>query len=158
MGLRHKLIRVSEKDLKKDAKEEMRDFIVNRYAHGKDTKLQDIQDTFKKPPWELSEGSVINYLNELVGNRKLSSWKTKTNRYYGPPKIPLPIKIGVAISVIIIVISVAIDVFFASQIIPSLYFEHSKPTMLPIVIYLISLTFIITLIWYLTDRKKAKGI
>jgi hypothetical protein len=168
MGLRHKLIRISEKDLKKDAKQEMKDFIINRYAHGKDTKLQDIQDAFKCPPWELSEGSVINYLNELTDTRKLSTWKTKTNRYYGPPKIPLPIKVGIAISVIIIVASIIIDAFFTPEVIHNVVYlglnevteqpNVTESTMLPLVIYLLALTFIFTTIWWYTDRKKAKGI
>jgi len=157
---------VPEEELKKDAKEQMIDFIKNRFSKGKDTKLQDIQDMFKQAPWELSEGSVINYLNELVEKRKISTWKTKTNRYYGPPKIPLPIKTGIAISAIIIGMSLVIDIFIPSKLIYDyIYFgldAEINPTsyspMFPIVTYLIILTFIITLLWWIADRRKSKSI
>ena len=164
MGKKHKLIRVSGDKLRKDAHNEIKDFIDTRYAKGKDTALQDIQDKFRQPPFSLSEGTVINYLNELVGNRKLSTWKVKNRRYYGPPKISLPIKVGIAIAVIIIGISVLIDIFVPPELIYNyvyLGFSSEEPTipkstMLPLVVYLLTLTTFFTLIWYVQNRKLYK--
>ena len=163
--MKHKLIRVSEDKLRKDAKTEIKEYIVNRYLHGKDAQLQDIQNEFSKPPYELSEGSVINYLNELVDGRKLSTWKQKNLRYYGPPKIPLPIKIGIAASTLIISIGFIIDSFVPPEWVYTYIYlgTYSKPTLMPpdlttrpIVIYMLLVTIIFTTIWYLSSRKVYK--
>lgn len=165
MGKKHKLIRMPEGDIKEASKVEMVDFIKSRFARGHDTKLQDIQDRFSQQPWELSEGSVINYLNELVEKRKISTWKTKTHRYYGPPKISLPIKIGIAVAVFIIASSLLIDNFCPPDIIGEYLYlgmksTNPKPTsyMLPIVVYLIILDMFFTVVWWFSEHKKKKSI
>jgi hypothetical protein len=164
MSKRHKLIRVSEDKLRKDAKTEIKEFITSRYIHGKDSQLQDIQNEFSKPPYDLSEGSVINYLNELVEGRKLSTWKKKNLRYYGPPKIPLPIKIGIAASVLIITVGFIIDILVPPDWVYTYIYlgvssEPIKPPYLttrPIVIYMLIVTIVFTIIWYLSNRKVYK--
>ena len=153
-----------EGDIKQASKEEMVNFVKSRFARGKDTKLQDLQDNFSQKPWELSEGTIINYLNELVEKRKISTWKTKTNRFYGPPKISLPIKVGVAIAVFIISISILIDMYLPPELISRyVYFGlHTNPHpysyMLPLVSYLLILDFIYTIIWYVSYKRKKKSI
>jgi hypothetical protein len=161
MGKRHKLITVSEDKLRKDAKEEIVNLIHNRFSSGRDTSLQDIQDVFQKPPYSLSEGSVINYLNELCMQRKLSTWKVKNRRYYGPPKIPLPFKVGLASLSIIIIITILIDTFVPSQLIAKyLYFGYIKNeinvSIIPISIYLIVATILFIIIWYIAEKRKDK--
>ncbi len=157
---KHKIIRVSEKKLRNDAKNEIINFIQNRYLKGLDTQLQDIQNEFGKPPYELSEGTVINYLNELVEKRKISTWKQKNLRYYGPPKIPIPIKVGIAISAITITLGLIIDTLLSPEwIYTHIYLASSKQdtpmfiTTRPLVIYILSITFILCTIWHITTRK-----
>jgi hypothetical protein len=155
---------VSEEKIRKDARDEIRELVQSRFAKARDTSLQDIQDVFQKPPYELSEGTVINYLNELVDTRKLSTWRVKNRRYYGPPKIPLPIKFGLSASAIIIGVSVLIDIFVPQTYFSYIYLKFGEETpsavphatMLPIVFYSIILISIFTAAWYLSQRKLNK--
>jgi hypothetical protein len=160
---KHKLALVSEEKLRKDARDEILILVQARFSKGKDTSLQDIQDVFQKAPYDLSEGTVINYLEELVVNRKLSTWKVKNRRFYGPPKIPFSIKIGITTSVIIVVASLLIDTLLPRNIIHRyIYFGYldgnavvqpQTTSMLPLTVYLLSLTIIFTAIWYFSNRK-----
>lgn len=162
MMVRHKLALVSEEKLRKDARDEILVLVQARFSKGKDTSLQDIQDVFQKPPYDLSEGTVFNYLEELVATRKLSTWKVKNRRFYGPPKIPFSIKIGVATSVIIVVGSLLIDTLVPRHIIHQyVYFGYldggviqpQNASMLPLLVYLLVLTIALTAIWYFSNRK-----
>lgn len=162
---KHRLALVSEEKLRKDTRVEIVTLVQSRFSKGKDTSLQDIQDVFQKPPYDLSEGTVINYLEELVVNRKLSTWKVKNRRFYGPPKIPFPIKIGGIFSIVIISICLIIDNAFSGEAIHKyVYFGYLDGTaeiepqasMMPIMAYLLILTIVFTLIWYLTNRKLYK--
>ena len=78
---RHKLVTVREDKYRKDVRIQMAEFVSNCYLKGKNATLQDIQDVFQDAPFSLSEGTVINYLAELVDKRKLSTWKEKGRRY-----------------------------------------------------------------------------
>jgi len=143
---------VPEDKLHKDAKTDIVDFVKTRFAHVRSAQLQEIQEHFQKAPYGLSEGTIINYLNELVDGRKLSTWKSKNLRYYGPPKIPLPIKFGIAVCTILIVSGVLIDTF-SPGIVNYIYFAH---TMLPFITYSIVLSLIFTATWYVSQRKLFK--
>jgi len=143
---------VPEDKLHKDAKTDIVDFVKTRFAHVRSAQLQEIQQQFQKAPYELSEGTIINYLNELVDARKLSTWKSKNLRYYGPPKIPLPIKFGMAVCTIIIAFGILID-SFSPGIVNYIYFTH---TMLPLIVYTILLSVIFTSVWYFSQRKLFK--
>jgi len=133
-------------------------------VRGKSTSLQDIQDAFQKAPYDLSEGTVINYLTELVDSRKLSTWKQKNRRFYGPPKLPLPLKFGLTMTAIILVIGFIIDTFMPRSYIYEYVYLHfsqdveeiPQATMLPLVIYCLIVTIIFTCIWYLSQRKLFK--
>lgn len=154
---------VSEDKLREDARGQIVEFVQRRFSKVKDTSLQDIQDVFQKPPYGFSEGTVINYLDELVAIRKLSTWKVKNRRYYGPPKLPLPLKIGGAIAAIIIFTSILIDTLVPPMTIYQYVYlgftEVKEPTnihhstMLPLTIYLLAFTALFTAIWYFTNRK-----
>jgi len=162
---KHKLALVSEEKLRRDAREEITALVQTRFSKGKDTSLQDIQDVFQKPPYDLSEGTVINYLEELVNNRKLSTWKVKNRRFYGPPKLPKPLKVGGAIGLIIFFVSLLVDTLIPGQLIYQyIYFGYldgditsfENTSMMPLTTYLLVLTFIFTLLWYQTNRKLNK--
>lgn len=149
---RHKLIRVSEDKLHRDAKTEIVDFVKTRFAHVRSAQLMEIQERFQKAPYELSEGTIINYLNELVDEHKLSTWKSKNLRYYGPPKIPFPIKFGLAICVLVIFFGFLVDNFFR-ELVNIVYFA---PTMLPFIVYVVFFSLVFTFAWYLSQRKVYK--
>jgi hypothetical protein len=152
---KHKLVLFSEEKLRKDARDEIRALVGSRFSKGKDTSLQDIQDVFQKPPYDLSEGTVINYLEELVVTRKLSTWKVKNRRFYGPPKIPLTLKIGMIVGGAIIAICFIFDAFISKKyIIQYIYF--GSQSMMPIMIYLLVLTVVFTILWSATNRRLYK--
>jgi len=162
--VRHKLALVSEDKLRKQAKDDIVSLVHTRFSKGKDTSLQDIQNVFQKNPYALSEGSVINYLEELVNNRKLSTWKVKNRRYYGPPQIPFPIKVGIATSVVIITLSTLIDSVCSSAFIYEYIYLGSpvdetvlpSATMLPLALYLLVLTAFFTVVWHMKSRNVYK--
>lgn len=147
--MRHRLIRVPENKIHNDAKVDIVDFVKTRFAHARSAQLQEIQEHFQKPPYELSQGCVINYLNELVDARKLSTWKSKNLRYYGPPKMPFPIKFGLAVCTLIIFSGIIID-SFAKDAVDYVYFTHS---MLPFIVYAVFFTVVFTSVWYFSNRK-----
>lgn len=143
---------VPEDKLHRDAKIDIVNFVKDRFAHVKNAQLQEIQERFQKAPYGLSEGTIINYLNELVDARKLSTWKTKNLRYYGPPKIPLPLKFGIAVITVIMILGIAID-SFEPKFYDYIYFAH---TMLPLIVYTVALSVIFTAVWYYSQRKLFK--
>lgn len=146
------MIVVTEEKLHNDAKKEIVNYVKDRFAHAKSAQLNEIQQKFQGQPYNLSEGTVINYLNELVDGRKLSTWKSKNLRYYGPPKIPLPIKFGIAVCTIIIFSGFLID-NFAKSVVDYIYFA---PSMLPFIVIAVFFSLLFTLAWYLSQRKVYK--
>jgi len=155
---------VNEKDYREQTKRKIKEFVEARWLQGKKTTLQDIRNVFQKPPYNLSEGTVRNYLNELVDNRKLSTYYKNGRRYYAPPKFPLSIKFGIAVAVAIILCGVVVDIFVPSEYILKYVYLYNpnlenqtalqNPSMLPIVIYLLVLTAVFTAFTYWMERKK----
>lgn len=155
---------VNEKDYREQTKRKIKEFVEERWLQGKKTTLQDIRNVFQKPPYNLSEGTVRNYLNELVDNRKLSTYYKNGRRYYAPPKFPLSIKFGIAVAVAIIVCGVVIDIFAPSECILKYVYLYNpnldnqtmpqNPSMLPIVMHLLILTTVFTVFAYWVEKKK----
>jgi len=162
--MRYKLTLVSEKDYKENIKKKMKEFVEKRWLQGKKTTLQDIQNVFQKPPYNLSEGTVRNYLKELVKNRKLSTHYKNGRRYYTPPKIPSSIKFGAAIAVVIIIAGLIVDMSLPREYISKYVYLYNPeldqnqtaqaPSMLPIVMYLLILTAVFTAFAYWVEKKK----
>jgi len=162
--MRFKLALVSEKDYKENIKRKIKEFVESRWLRGEKTTLQDIQNVFQKPPYNLSQGTVINYLKELVKDRKLSTYYKGGRRYYAPPKIPISIKFGIAMAVAIIVCGVIIDILVPSEYILRYVYLYNPglenqttpqtPSMLPIVIYLLILTAIFTVFAYWIEKRR----
>lgn len=160
MAEKHKFVLIPVSENKVRIKKHMVEFVNERYLLNKDTTLQDIQNIFQKPPYNLSEGTVWNYLNELVKARKLSTVYRNKRRYYLPPKIPLSIKFGVSVGLIISVLGVIVDNFVPKDILARYVFLYNynqmpiHPSILPVVIYLLILTVIFTVFSYLLERQK----
>ena len=160
---RYKFTLVSQKDYKEIIKKKIKQFVEERWLQGKKTTLQDIQNAFQKP-YNLSEGTVRNYLNELVNDRKLSTYYKGGRRFYAPPKIPLSIKFGIAMALLIMVCGVLVDTFVPSDYILKYVYLYNpdlnnqvipqNPSMLPIVMYLLILTAIFTVFAYWIEKKK----
>ena len=155
---------VKEEDYREDVKRKMKQFVEERWLQGKKTTLQDIQNVFQKPPYNLSEPTVRKYLKKLVNDGKLSTYYRDGRRYYVPPKFPLSIKFGIAMAVMIILCGVVVDIFVPSEYILKYVYLYNpnlenqtapqNPSMLPIVIYLLILTAIFTVFAYWMEKKK----
>jgi len=160
MGKRHKLVLIPRDEYKEKVKRDMVEFVEKRWIKGKDTILQDIQNVFQKPPYNLGDGTVRLYLEELVKKHKLSTWRKKGNRFYGPPKLPLSIKVGAISIAVVISMGIIVDLTTSPAFISKyVYFGNSGDindahiSTLPIVLYSIILILIYTLLWYRTEKK-----
>ena len=109
-----KLVLMDGNERRKDIKTDIIKFIEKGWLRNKETSLSDIQSVFQKTPYSLSYGTIRNILDELIKERKISTWKIGKNRYYGPPKLPLSLKFGGVFAIIIISMSVIIDILFDS--------------------------------------------
>jgi len=155
---------MKEEDYRESVKRKMKQFVEERWLQGKKTTLQDIQNVFQKPPYNLSEPTVRKYLRELANDRKLSTYYKNGRRYYAPPKFPLSIKFGIAVAVTIILCGVVVDIFVPSEYILKYVYLYNpnlenqtapqNPSMLPVVIYLLVLTAIFTVFAYWMEKKK----
>jgi hypothetical protein len=165
-GKKHKLILIDSKENKERIKRKIVDFVYDRWMNGEDTILQDIRDVFEEQPYDLSNKTVRNYLNELVENRKLSTVKTKNNRLYMPPKLPVSLKIGVGISTLILLFYMLSDMFLTKvQIKKYIYLDmieipknaaFEKISTLPIAAYMLLITVFFTIVAYIFERKTRK--
>ena len=140
----HKLILLEEGENRQRIKKDMVKFIESRWMNNEPTILQDIQVAFQVAPYNLSEGSVRKYLDEIVDSHKISTWKDGKNRYYDPPKIPISIKFGLAIFVVNIVSSVFLD---------RLLFVDISPMW---VVFSSILIIVFTIFSYVQERKAYK--
>ena len=140
----HKIVMLEGEENRQRIKKEMAKFVEDRWLSNKSTILQDIQNIFQVAPYNLSEGSVRKYLDEVVAARKISTWKNGKNRYYGPPKIPASIKFGLAIEVIIILLAAVINGFSLMDF------------GLPSIIYSSFLVIVFTTFSYIQERKLYK--
>ena len=146
LKMRHKLTLIPETEYRERIKQKMIEYIEDRFLQGKTTTLKDIKDVFMKPPYNISEGSVSNYLDELIKKRKISTWKNGKTRYYGPPKIPAPIKYFLGITTASILISLLLDAFKMVG--------NPETHMVWILAFIIVLTQIPPcLLWYISEKR-----
>ncbi|RLF34542.1 MAG: hypothetical protein DRM98_00335 [Thermoplasmata archaeon] len=161
-GVKHKLVLIPETENRERIKKLMVKFVEDRWMKDKDTTLQDIRNVFEKPPYSLAPGTIVNYLDELVKKRKISTKKTRSHRYYYPPELPLSLKIGIGLSVFFIVSCIVIDLFaspewicnviYMGQVAPHNSVEPHIST-LPILVYLLSLNWFFTGFIYILECK-----
>ena len=161
-GVKHKLVLIPETENRERIKKLMVKFVEDRWMKDKDTTLQDILKVFREPPYSLSTGAIVKYLDELVKKRKISTKKTRYHRYYYPPEIPLSLKIGFALSIGLIAFCVLVDLFaspewickviYMGQVAPHSSVEPHIST-LPILVYLLVLTWGFTGFIYILERK-----
>lgn len=83
---------------KKKAKEKMEEFIVDCYWT-KSTPSQ-FTDVYEKFSAVLSKGSVANYLDELLSEKRIRKWRNGNMVFYGPPKMHLAVKLCIIVTLI----------------------------------------------------------
>ena len=160
---KQKLILISESENREKVKQSITSFVENRYWGGKETTQKDILNVFKDRPYLLSQGTVSNYLSDLVSKRKLSTSYKDGHRYYTPPKLPIPVKFGIISSLTIISLFTFLNQVLSEDIIVKFYFAdiHSNPshiTLFPVMIFLLIGFVVTSIVWYLTEREKTKNI
>lgn len=145
-----KLVLIPEKENRERIKIAIIKFIDNRWIRNKDIFQSDILAVFQKPPYNLSSGTTRNILDELIKERKISTWKQGLNRYYSPPKLPISLKFGGAFAAILVSATIFIDIFFNSEVILSQLFSR----MISLTIYSLILIAIFTIFSYNIEKKK----
>ena len=109
---------------KEKVKKKMHEFIVDSYWTKTAVQFKDVKEKFGAPPIMLSEGSVANYLDELIEARKIQKWRAGVNVYYGPPQISMPVKMSVGVTITCLGI-IAIFLLFGRSI-PTLSIQSIK--------------------------------
>ena len=105
---------------KEKVKKKMSEFIIDSYWLKTPMQFKDIKNKFCAPPISLSSGTVVNYLNELVDERKIIKWREESNTFYGPMKMSFTLKIlfsVILISMFLLVISSTLTVYYNDSII-----------------------------------------
>lgn len=84
--------------MKKDkVKQRMVDFITDSYwINDKYVQYKDIKEKFVG---YISEGTISNYLDELVENKKLYRMRNGKSVFYGPPRMSFSLAFGLLISI-----------------------------------------------------------
>lgn len=160
--MKRKLTLSSEEEVRDKAKKDIVAFVEKRLLRGEETAQKNIIEVFKKPPYYLSQGTIVNHLSYLVDKRKLSTSYKNGHRYYGPPRIPLPIKFGVATSLAVITVFTILNQILSKEVIARFYFmelpeNQSSLTFFPIMIYMLSGIVFTSIAWYIS-LKKSKTI
>jgi len=164
MGKKFRLIGISGKTLNNTIENSILSFVNNMHAKsGELSRQQKIIDSIRRD-FKISDGKIRLVLEDLVKRRKLSTVYDKPNRYYGPPKIPLPIKMCTAMITVILSIYLLIDIIVPKEYLRNIIYL-SKPigdqniphlNIFPFAIIGIVTTITICLFWYLDHRKVFK--
>ena len=85
---------------KERVKPKMAEFIINQYwMEDKPTQFKDIKEKFQATPYTLSDGSLVNYLDELISEKKIRKWRNENRAYYGPLKLHLAVKLCIIVTI-----------------------------------------------------------
>lgn len=104
---------------KEKSKERMREFIIDCYwTEDKPAQFKDIKEKFR----HLSDGTISNYLDEIIDEKKIRKYRNENKTYYGPPKIHPAIKFCIIITIICIVISIPLSILH-HVIMPVVFFN-----------------------------------
>lgn len=112
-------------ECRKKIKTDIVKFIETRWFKNKEALLSNIQAIFQKPPHSISDGTIRNILDELVAEKKISTWKKGKNRYYGPPKLSISLKFGAIFALVTIAVAVTIDIIFNKYVGLFLFIAYS---------------------------------
>jgi len=160
---RFKLIKAESDTLNDVIKHKIISLIDSNYLKGEYTRRRDIAKSVMSE-CDISQGGLSNILDDLIDQKKISTFYYDKARYYGPPKMLLSIKIAIAITTIIIGVYVIFDVFLPKEIIKNIIYLGSASNseiplniihlpLIPFAILPIIITISITFIWFLQERK-----
>jgi len=108
---------------KEKVKPKMAEFIINQYwMEDKPSQFKDIKEKFKAAPFCLSDGSIANYLDELIAEKKIRKWRNENRVCYGPLKLHPAVKFCTVVTVFCIVAGVPALVLYDIIVIPLLFF------------------------------------
>lgn len=117
----------------------MVEFISENYwLRDNPSQYKDVRERFSASPFLLSDGSIANYLDELVEEKKIRNWREGNLSFYCPPKMALALKFVIAMTVFcfsLIVslyfvsnyIALSIIGFYVGVLITSFLWANSKP-------------------------------
>lgn len=75
----------------------MTEFVINSYwMNNKPPQFKDIKQKF----YYLSDGTIANYLDELISEKKIRKWRNENRTCYGPPKMHLAVKFCIIVTII----------------------------------------------------------
>lgn len=160
---KQKLTLASEEEIRARNKKNIVNFVEKRFWDEKEATQKDILDVFKALPYSLSQGTIINYLTDLVGEKKISTTYKNGHRYYTPPHIPLSIKFGIASSTAVITLCTFANIILPKDMIYKIIsFGEEMPkdvtinvSLFPVMVFLLVGFVVTSAIWHISDRKKA---
>jgi len=158
---KQKLTLASEEEIRERNKKNIVDFVEKRFWNEEETTQKDILDVFKDRPYSLSQGTIINYLTDLVGEKKLSTIYKNGHRYYKPPHIPLSIKFGIASSTAVIALCTFANIVLPKDLIYRIIsFGEEMPddisinvSLFPVMFFLLIGFIVTSVIWCISERK-----
>ena len=159
---KQKLTLASEEEIRERNKKNIVDFVEKRFWNEEETTQKDILDVFKERPYSLSQGTIINYLTDLVGEKNLSTTYKNGHRYYTPPHIPLSVKFGIASSTAVITLCTLANIILPKDMIYRIIsFGEEMPndvtitvSLFPVMFFLLVGFVVTSAIWWISDRKK----
>lgn len=82
---------------KEKAKKKLEEFVIAGYwTKSKPIQFKDITEKF----CHLSDGTIVNYLDELITEKKIRKWRNENRTYYAPPKMHLAVKLCIIVTII----------------------------------------------------------
>lgn len=164
MGKKYKLMGISGEILDNTVGNSILSFVKNNHDDsGELTQQQKIIDHIRQGI-KISDGKIRYLLEDLVKRRKLSTVYDKPNRYYGPPRTPLPIKVCLAMITIIFSLYILIDIIVPKEYLKNVIYLNNSISdqnilhinIFPFAIVGATITIIICIVWYLDFRKLYK--
>lgn len=108
---------------KERVKPKMAEFIINQYwMRDKPAQFKDIKEKFQTAPYKLSDGSLVNYLDELIAEKKIRKWRNESRVCYGPSKLHLAVRFCIAVNIFCVVASVPALILYNIIVIPLVFF------------------------------------
>lgn len=104
----------------------MVEFIINQYwMDDKPSQFKDIKEKFQAPPFKLSDGSIVNYLDELITEKKIRKWRNENKTYYGPLRMHLAVKLCIIVTMICMTATFLLLIWYPTALAFSLLFFNA---------------------------------
>lgn len=115
----------------------MEEFIVDCYwTKNTPSQFTDVYDKFSTT---LSKGSVVNYLDELLSEKRIRKWRNGNMVFYGPPKMHPAFKLCIVVTIV----CVALDILLLI----------TNNTVLPVITFHIGVLFTGFFWWFFSKKE-----